>query len=246
MLVKTRKAREIRLTATDLRSLSESELNELCQNLYNFSLRNTQEITPEYLMKRIIGYSILCLVYSGDQIVGFGFADYRELSLGLLKKFPLIHFGLMIIDRDWRGERISRFMTKSIIRFVVKKAGLRVMISGFAVSAKCSSPVSFYRLQQGSFNIGFPKFNRTGDLHFLSRSKIGKTLSQSIAKALNLGTISDYLLLNSNTESGFKLSKEEYITNSAYEEKVLNFFKKNVIPDNEVLFITYAHPIFAV
>jgi hypothetical protein len=245
VIVTTRKKRKIQIKTLNLRSLSESELNNLCQDLYVFSLPNIQEITSEYLRKRLTGYSLLSLAYSESKIVGFSFGDYRNLSLGVFRKIPLIHFGLLIIDRNWRSERVSRYLSLGLVKFVIKKAGPMIFITGFAISAKCSSPVSFYRLQQASLRIGFPKFDNKGELNFLSRSWAGRVLSESISRALNLENIEDFVLLNSNSESGFKLSPEDYPTNSAYEEKVVSFFKKKVIPENEVLFISYAHPVFA-
>lgn len=244
MIFQTRNKRQVHIRTFDLRSLEEEEIEILCQQLYDFSRHNTFKITPEYLLKRLKNYNILCYAKSGDNIVGFGFADFRKLSLSFFKNLPLIHFGLMIIDNGWRGDRLSRIISRSTVKFVVKKNGYKTYFTGFAVSAKCSSPVSFYRLQQASLKLGFPKFNTQGDLNYVSKTFMGRKLSQCIAKALELGDIQDFILKDTNVDSGFMLSQEDYVTNSPYEKKVLNFFNKNVIPHNEVLFMTYAHPIF--
>lgn len=240
MIFKTRKNRKVFIEALDLNALSESERLILCQKLYDFSLRNTSEITSEYLLKRLTNYNILCLATSNNDVVGFGFADYRKITAG----FPLIHFGLMIIDLDWRGDRLSRLISRSTVKYVTKKNGFKTYLIGFAISAKCSSPVSFYRLQQASLKLGFPKFTKDGDLNFVSKTKMGKQLSHSIARTLGLGDVDNFLLLDSNVNSGFMLAKEDYITNNFYEEKVVSFFKKNVIPNHEVLFVSYGHPVF--
>jgi hypothetical protein len=245
MLAKSRKSRKFLLKVYQLKSLSADERLDLCQRLLSFSESNTQETTLEYLQKRAESYSHLCLALAEDKIVGFGFADKRSLKLSLFRNFPLIHFGLMIIDKEWRGERISRAISLHLIRSISKEVGPTIYLTGFAVSAKCSSPVSFYRLQQASLKIGFPKFNQKGALDNLSQSFVGKALSRSISRALNLGDIENFVIRDVNKESGFRLHQEEYKTNSSYEEKVLTFFQKNVIPNNEVLFISYTHPVIA-
>jgi hypothetical protein len=245
VIYKTRKNRKFTVETLDLSILTDFEREDLCQRLFAFSEGNILTITYEYLLKRLTNYNILCLALSDDQIIGFGFANHCRISLSRFRNLPLIHFGLMIIGNDWRGDRVSSIISKCLARFVIKKSGIKTYLTGFAISAKCSSPVSFYRLQQGSMKLGFPKFDSKGELDFISKTKIGQTLSQSVSEALGLGAITDFVIRDSNLDSGFQLAKEKYITNSPYESKVLAFFQKKVIPHNEVLFISYAHPILA-
>lgn len=184
MIYKTRKNRKVTIETLDLSILTLLEREALCRRLFAFSEGNIESITYEYLLKRLTNYNILSLASSDEKIVGFGFANQSRISLRRLKNIPLIHFGLMIIDNDWRGDRVSRIISKCLARFVIKRSGMKTYLTGFAISAKCSSPVSFYRLQQGSMKLGFPKFDRKGELDFISKTKIGQTLSQSVSEAL--------------------------------------------------------------
>lgn len=240
----TRNKREISIETLDLPLLGEAELTVLCEKLYQFSNPNTQKITPAYLLKRLKNYNVLSVATSQDKIIAFGFADYRKITVEPVRNFPLIHFGLMIVDSEWRGDRVSRLLSKCTVKFVTRKNGIKTFFTGFAISAKCSSPVSFYRLQQASLKLGFPKFNKHGELDSLSKSRIGKTLSQNISRTLGMDGIGNFIIENSNVSSGFQLSEENYVTNTTYEKNVLSFFKKNVLPHHEVLFISYGHPFF--
>jgi hypothetical protein len=229
----------MKIESHSLVRLNDSEKEVLSKELYDFSKTNTSEITQAYLLKRLSSYGHLTLVKVEDRIVGFGFADFRKIK----RRFPLIHFGLMIIDKDWRKKRISLKICKNIVKAATEASGPFCFLTGFAVSAKCSSPVSFYRLQQGTFRIGFPRITSQGELSGVTRSVVGKKISMAVAEALQLGQIEDYLLRNANDDSGFRLSTETYRTNSRYEAGVLRYFESRVMPLSELLFVSYTHPI---
>jgi hypothetical protein len=241
---KTRSNRWIEFEVIDTMNLTAERFSKVAENILKFSSTNTASITLPYIEKRMSSYGVLSIASHKGKIIGFGFADSRFMKLGFLKKIPLIHFGLMIVDQEWRGERVSAKLTKAIANSVIKK-NRKTWLTGFAVSAKCSSPVSFYRLQQGSLRLGLPKFNKHGELRPLSRSVVGKKISASVSEALNIDVVDDFLVKGVNADSGFHLQQEVYKTNSRFEDDVLHFFNRNVIPDNEVLFVTYVHPILA-
>jgi hypothetical protein len=245
MIYKTRSKRSVEIECLETKLLGDSAKDDLCNKLLEFASGNTESISYEYILKRLNSYSIICISKNGEEIVGFGFADFRNISISVLQKLPLLHFGLMIIGNEWRGDRLSRLISITTVKFLTKKVGPKIYLTGFAVSAKCSSPVSFYRLQQASLKLGFPKFNPEGELDIVSRSRFGKVISKSVSLALGLDQIEDFVISDCNANSGFQLNKENYTVNSPYEEKVLKFFKKNVIPYNEVLFLTYGHPLIA-
>jgi hypothetical protein len=239
--MKTRNNREIIIKIAETKNLSEIDRTQLAQTLHALAVRNTATITVEYLLKRVNNYGIISFAYNKETLVGFGFADERLMPLGPFK-IPLVHFGLMIIDTDWRGERVSRIVSRSIVKHIVKKNPWRSLM-GFAVSAKCSSPVSFYRLQQASLRLGWPRFTKQGELDRLSKLAPCRKLSKSVTLALGLPQVEDFIISGVNEDSGFKLAAENYHTNCSYEEKVLSFFEKHVIPNNELLFVTYGHPL---
>ena len=111
MIYKTRKNRKVKIETLDLSLLTLLEREALCSRLFAFSEGNIESITYEYLLKRLTNYNILRLASSDETIVGFGFANQSRIPLKRLKNIPLIHFGLMIIDNDWRRDRVSRIIS---------------------------------------------------------------------------------------------------------------------------------------
>jgi hypothetical protein len=230
-----------RIECRALNLSNQEQIDNIVDELTRFSQTQVASITRDYLLTRARKYNMLALLWSDQspdaELAGFGFAHVQEFSIGV--KLPWIHYGLMIIDKSFRERRASTQLARSIVSNVCQQRRLRMSMTGVLLTAKCSSPISFMRLHLGSFRTGFPRIKTGARFDFLTRSLPMRLLSRRISQALGAEATDDFLIRDVNKKSGFSLEREIYWAHTPYQDRVIDYFHRHVLPDNELLFVTW-------
>ncbi len=217
------------------------EINEIVEQLTVFSHHQVAAITREYIEARVRKYNTLALLWSDDSVdaklAGFGFAHVQDFSFGI--KVPWIHYGLMIIDKSYREQRGSTKLAREIVSYVCTQRRWKMSVTGVLLTAKCSSPISFMRLHLGSYRTGFPRIKSGASFDFLTRSKPMRLLSRKISQALGVEATEDFLIRDVNKDSGFSLERETYWAHTSYQDRIIDYFHRHVLPENELIFVTW-------
>lgn len=213
------------------------------QELHNLSQSNLNKITKDYLEKRLNKYESLLVAHDNKEIIGYMFSHIYETSF-VFFKVPTVHIGLTVVDKKYRRQNIAGRFAYNVYLATKEKLGGSFFLSGVILTSKCSSPISFLRMQRASLNFGLPRIKNEKDFTFLSRSSPSQKLSQILTNTIAGETSSDYLLRNVNIDSGFQLENEEFIGRNTKEQNTIDFFKRNVMPHNELLFVSWVHPVF--
>ena len=228
-----------------IKNFSSEEKNQLLSILLNMAQKNLKSITQEYLEKRTNNYRIITLVYkqNSDELLAFAFSHTYFLSCFIVS-IPVFHVGLTVVSKSFRGRHISSLIFLSMYDFVIKKNIIKktLYFTGALFTAKCSTPVSFLKIKKSSSNMNWPRIHSENKLSNISYSWISKILSKKLSPLLSNQKTDDFILKNVNTENSFQLSKEEYSFRSKKDKIVVQFFRKNIIPNNELITIVWFHP----
>ena len=234
-----------------LKSLSPAERQSLFSELHSMAAKNVKEITEEYLTVRINRYPYITLVRKGgadNALTAFCFSKIYFLPI-LFFDIPVFHLGLTVVAQHQRGKKISSTAFYSVYDFAVKNRLVKafsLFFTGALLSAKCSSPVSFLKIKSSAFHLNWPRVKNENSLSWLSRSHLSGNLSLKLSRLLANQISKDFILRQVNKKSGFQLAEENYSFSSKKSNAVVQFFKKNIIPHNELITVVWFHPLMAV
>ena len=227
-----------------LSPLSESRRKMILSSLYRFSLNNLKEVSYQYLDQRMRNYKILTLIKTREGLAGFSFSQIYFFSV---LRIPVFHCGTTVVSKKWRGQGSAGLVIHSLYRFVIKTGLISrwsLFLFGVGLSAKCSSPVSFLKLKKLAGFMICPHIASEEALSWLSRTWISRVLSKVLSHKLTKGQnlCRDFILRGINQE--FQLEGEKYLFQNPQEQVTVRFFKKHILPHNELLALTWFHPLF--
>lgn len=229
-----------------LSGLSQKQQAVILASLYRFSIKNLKGVSYQYLDQRMRNYKILTLIKTRGLLAGFSFSQIYFFSF---LKIPVFHCGTTVVSKEWRGQGVSGLVVRSLYRFVIK-AGLinrwGMFFFGVCLTAKCSSPVSFLKLRKLTGFLICPQIGSEEGLSWLSRTRLSQALSGFLSHKLTKGQgrCRDFILRGVNREEGFWLDEEKYLFQSPKDQVTVRFFKKHILPHNELLVLTWFHPLF--
>ena len=229
-----------------IQDLSPKEAEHLLSSLYVMAVRNLKTITPEYLKKRMKNYEIITLVYEkkSDELLAFSFSHIYFLSCFIFQ-IPVFHIGLTLVSKSFRGRHISALLFLSVYDFLTKKNVVKktVYLTGALLTAKCSTPVSFLKIKKSSSHTNWPRIRSHNKLSRLSCSWMSRAFSRHLSRLLSGTETDDFILRDVNKESGFQLAQEEYLFHSKKDRVIVQFFKNNIMFNNELITAVWFHPL---
>lgn len=223
--------------------LSEQKKQDWNDKLFELSKENLSVITKEYLRKRIDRYEGMITAHSKGKLVGYMFTHIYEAQFPIVK-MPTVHIGLTVVDRKFRGQNMAGKFAYQVYLATKEKLGGSFFFSGVLLTSKCSSPISFLRMQKASLNFGLPRIKNEEELDLISNSAISKYISKIITKTISNSENPSFLLKDVNDDSGFKLESENYQPRNPFEAKTIKYFERHVMPKNELLYVSWVHPTF--
>ena len=223
--------------------MSPEDKDKVLEDIYILSVNNVDKITKEYLRARLEKYQVLILAYEGEQLLGFMFNHLYSMNF-LFIKYPVVHVGLTIVDKAHRRRNITGYFSAAIYRAAKERMGLMSLGFGLFLTSKCSSPISFLRIMKASMNFGLPKIKDTDRLDKFSSSGLGRRFSKKITSIIASETNRDFKVLSANDDSNFQLEKEKFSPRNQREEKIFDYFDKHIMPQNELVFVSWMHPVF--
>ena len=236
-----------------IKELSETEREQLLSVLHSFATKNVKSISRDYLGRRMEGYKIITLIYQGtednpyQEILGFSFSSIHFLS-GFFLKIPVFHCGLTLLAKDFRGRGLSLAVSASLYKLIIQQkmiGRLRIFLTGILFTAKCSSPVSFLKIRRFAFRLSWPKIKDRDNLSFFSQTKPSQALSRALSCRLAgpAHSSGDFILREINTEDVFQLDKEPFSFETKQDKEAVQFFKRHIMPRNELITIAWFHPL---
>lgn len=259
-VLKTGKSPAIRVSSRLIKEISPQERERLLSVLHSFAKRHVKSVNREYLNRRLQDYKIITLIQQGIQrggtqmlndssdLLGFSFSSIYFLS-GFFLKIPVFHCGLTLLHKNFRRRGLSLAVSASLYELIIQKkmiSRLRLFFAGVLFTAKCSSPVSFLKIRRFAFRLSWPKIKDRDNLSFLSRTKPSQTLSRALSERLagEENSSRDFILRGINTEEDvFQLNEEIYSFKTEREREAVRFFKKHIMPQNELITIAWFHPL---
>ena len=234
-----------------LKNLSPADKQSLFLDLHSMAKQNVKEITKEYLQFRLNRYPFITLAWAGGEpntLLAFCFSKIYFMPF-LFFNIPVFHLGLTVVAKNQRGKKISSSAFYSLYDFAkknhfVKKTG--IFFTGALLSAKCSSPVSFLKIKSSAFHLNWPRVKNENSLSWFSRSFLSRRLSLKLSWLLADQASQDFILKQVNKKSGFQLEEENYSFSSKKSNVIVRFFKKNIMPHNELITVVWFHPLMAV
>ena len=233
------------VSSVPLSEFSEKEKKELLISLYHLAQKNLKRITWSYLKARADSYQIITLIEKGGDLLGFSFSHIHSLPV-LFFQIPVFHCGLTVLERKYRGRRISIDICASLYRTVLKKKLINravMFFTGILFTAKCSTPVSFLKIKRFAPHISQPEIKDENNLSHLSRTKPLKALSRSLSRILARQSSEDFILKGVNKNSCYLPDEEEYVFSSKTDQIAVRFFEKHILPHNELITVSYFHPV---
>lgn len=229
-----------------LSEFSKEEKKEILSSLYFIARDNLGNITLEYLEKRMKSYKIITLIQNQEEkeLIGFSFSQIYFLSF---LKIPIFHCGLTLLSRDFRGQGISIILCASLYKLLLEKkmvSQFLLFFVGILFTAKCSSPVSFLKIKNFTRYFSWPQIKDENHLSWFSRTKPSVFLSQFLSYRLSEQKVDDFILREVNSGEDYQPDKEEYSFKSKKDQLVVRFFKKHIMPHNELITIAWFHPVF--
>ena len=229
-----------------LSELPGEEKKELLSSLYLIARDNLGNITLEYLEKRMESYKIITLIQNREEkeLKGFSFSQIYFFSF---LKIPIFHCGLTLLSRDFRGRGVSVILCASLYKLLLEKkmvSRFLLFFAGILFTAKCSSPVSFLKIKNFTRYFSWPQIKDENRLSWFSRTKPSVFLSQFLSYRLSKQKVDDFILREINSGEDYQPDEEEYSFKSRKDQMVVRFFKKNIMPHNELITIAWFHPVF--
>ena len=229
-----------------IKDLSPQEVEQLLSSLHTLAVRNLKTVTLEYLKKRMKNYDIITLVYgkTSNELLGFSFSHIYFLPF-LVFQIPVFHIGLTLVSQSFRKRHISAVLFLSVYDFLIKKNIVKktVYLTGALLTAKCSTPVSFLKIKKSSSHTNWPRIRSPHKLSRLSYFWMSKAFSRHLSRLLSGTETDDFILRDVNKESGFQLAQEEYLFHSKKDRVIVQFFKNNIMPNNELITAVWFHPL---
>ncbi len=228
--------------------LSDRDKGYFFNAFYNLSKRNLQTITKEYLDHRFKKYKIIGFFFNkeNNEIMAFSFFTYYTASYKFLK-IPIFHYGLTVVDESIRGQAVLTSLSKSIYHFLKDRKiinPISVWVLGLLFTSKCSTPVSFLKIRKTNFSFNWPKIKNEQSLSYLSGTSLSMKLSRFLSQTISTQTTGDYIIRDVNNSNDYALKKEAYKFSSKKDKMTVGFFKNHIQPCNELITISWCHPIF--
>lgn len=236
-----------------IQELSEEGKGKIISSIYQLAKSNLKNITLEYLNKRMREYQIVTLIQlkreeKENKLLGFSFSQIYFLSCFFsFFKITLFHCGFTLIAKDFRGRKISIAICFSLYRLVLKKRmmnRLLVFLAGILFTAKCSTPVSFLKIKRFTFHLNWPRIKNKNNLSWLSQTKPSAALSRALSRLLAGRESNDFILIGINQGDDYQLEEEKYFFTSKEDQDAVCFFKRHIMPHNELITIAWLHPVF--
>lgn len=228
-----------------IKDITEEGKLALLDSLYKMSQNNLQSIGKDYLKKRFDTYQIITFLTEAksNQVIAFSFSKFYLLSYF---KTPIFHFGLTVIDKRYRGKKISILISKSVYKLLLEKKiinKLIVWLFGLCFIAKSSSPVPFLKIKKSTFSLHWPRVKNERELSYLSRTRLSQYFSRFLSQLTGENITNDYILKDTNGRSVFLIHQENYNFTLAKDQTIVRFFKNHIIPNHSLLSIAWVHPI---
>lgn len=245
----------VKVKSLVIKELSEAEKNKILFSIYQLARSNLKTISFDYLNKRMCEYQIVTLIQKKEKeekeekaLLGFSFSQiYFPYFFFSFLRVTLFHCGLTLISKDFRGRKISIAVCFSLYRLVLKKKMMNkflVFLFGILFTAKCSTPVSFLKIKHFTFFLNWPKIRDKNSLSWLSKTGPSIALSRTLSQLLAGSSSDDFILRGINQGEDYQLMEEKYSFTTTQDMETVRFFKKHIMPHNELITMAWLHPVF--